>query len=127
MADHPRLRLRYPVSGQDRTTPGGGNDDALRISAIDFLAEHPGVVVKVVQRHALPGPGDYSRDLVSEGERQPDGSAAGTIVRIAVADACRANLDDHLAGPGGWVVNLIINECRSDLRQTYGVHERSLP
>ena len=111
----------------NRDEIGGRDDDPFGIAAVDFLAEHPSVVVKIVQRHALIGAGHHARDLVAEGQRQRDGSASGTIVRIAVANAGRANLDDDLARPGGWIVDLIINEWRLEYRQTYGVHERSLP
>jgi hypothetical protein len=46
-------------------------------------------------------------------------------VRIAVADARRANLDKRLAGPSGWFVNVFVDERRFESSQTNSVHRLS--
>ena len=125
-AHHHRCGVERDLVG-NRDGICGGHHDPLRVSAVDFFAEHAAVVVKVVQCYAAIRAGDDAGDLMAEGERQRDRSATGTIVRIAVADAGRANLDHDLARSGGRFDDLSIDEGGFELRQTNGVHQRSLP
>jgi len=99
-------------------------DDALRVAAIAFLAEHVAVRQQIVQRNAATGRGVDPRDLVAEGEREVYASLAGAVMRVAVTDSGGADLDEDLAGAGNRIGDLLLREIGAEAVQSQRAHER---
>ena len=125
-----------------------GHDDVFCPSAIAVVADHrspyaellvaagavPAVPAgdKVMERDAGAGPDhrdlasngfNVSGDLVAQCQRQRrSGGTSAAIVRVGVANACGANLDENVARAGAGLRHLSNFDCTSGLNQLCCAH-----
>ena len=96
----------------------GRHHDLLRKPAIDFLADHVAVWKQVVDCDAFAADGIRPGDFVSESARERNASGLGAIVRVAVANAGGANLDQHFAGLRPRISDILRDQRRAVADQT---------
>src|SRR5262249_38779449 len=96
----------------------GWDGDFFRIAAVELLPDHVAVRQQVVNADALAGRDIDSGDLVTERTRHRRALWIDAIVRIAVAHARSANVDDHFARARQRISDILRDERRAVALQT---------